>query len=191
MHRSPILFDFPESFETQRLILRAPMVGDGKALNEAVCESIEELRLWMPWAKDVPTQEDSEENVRAARLKFLERSDLRLHLIDKQTGQLIGCSGWHRIDWEARKFEIGYWLRTSVWGKGLMTEAVQGITNFAIETLEANRLEIRCDAKNTRSAAVAKRLGYTLEAILRKERMNTAGELSDTMVFAKVRGEEF
>lgn len=187
----PILLDFPESFDTQRLFLRAPRFGDGKAVNEAIAESIDELRPWMPWAKEVPTLDESEENVRVARLKFLERADLRLHLWDKETGQLIGCSGFHRIDWMAKKFEIGYWLRTSAWGKGLMTEAVEGITTFAMETLEANRVEIRCDANNLRSAAVAKRLGYPLEAVLRHEKLNTAGELSDSMVFAKVRGYDF
>lgn len=128
-------------------------------------------------------------NIRIARLKFLQRSDLRLQLINKQTGEFIGGSGLHRIDWESKKFEIGYWIRTSYSGKGLMTEAVEGITNFATSVLQANRIEIRCDSTNTRSARIAERLGFTLEGILRSETCNVTGELRDTMVFAKVRGQ--
>ncbi len=42
--------------------------------------------------------------VRKARLNFLERTDLVLHLIDKNTGQFVGSSGLHRFDWNIRKF---------------------------------------------------------------------------------------
>ncbi|KAF4325745.1 hypothetical protein G195_000708, partial [Phytophthora kernoviae 00238/432] len=80
---------------------------------------------------------------------------------------------------------------TSRAGEGLMTEAVRGIEQFAINCLKANRLEIRCDARNVRSAKVAERAGYTLEGVLRKMRRDSTGELVDMMVFAKVRGDEF
>ena len=47
---SPILKEFPSRFESERLIIRAPRPGDGDQVREAVLESIEELRLWLPWA---------------------------------------------------------------------------------------------------------------------------------------------
>ena len=123
--------------------------------------------------------------MRAARLRFLERSDLRLHVYHKETSQFIDGSGLHRIDWESRKFEIGYWIRALQSGKGFMTEAVEGIINFAIDTLSANRIEIRCDSTNARSARIAERLGYTLEGVLRNEKCGVGGTLGNTMVFAK------
>jgi len=187
----PIMLPVPESFESERLLIRAPLWGDGAAVNEAVRESIEELRPWMPWAQNIPAIEETEKNMRRSRIEFLERADLRLHLIHKETGQLIGCSGLHRIDWKSRKFEIGYWVRTSCSKQGYITEAVDAITNFAIQELEANRIEIRCDSRNIRSARVAERLGFALDGILRKDTCETDGSLSDTMVFSKVRGVEF
>lgn len=72
-----------------------------------------------------------------------------------------------------------------------MTEAVDAITNFAIHELQANRIEIRCDSRNIRSARVAERLGFNLEGILRKETCDVDCFLRDTMVFSKVRGVEF
>lgn len=66
----PLLLDFPESFESERLLIRAPLWGDGAAVNEAVRESVEELRPWMPWAQTVPTIEESELSIRRARVHF-------------------------------------------------------------------------------------------------------------------------
>ncbi|TCM97910.1 RimJ/RimL family protein N-acetyltransferase [Paenibacillus sp. BK033] len=188
---NPILMTIPESFESERLIIRAPLYGDGAAVNEAIIESIEELRPWMPWANKIPTIEESEINVRQSRLEFLERTDLRLLLFHKETGRLVGSSGLHRMDWQARNFETGYWVRTSYEGQGYITEAVEAITNFAIQELEANRIEIRCDARNKRSANVAERSGFTLEGILRSEKRAADGSLRDTRIYSKVRGVEF
>lgn len=188
---NPLMLSFPESFETPRLTIRAPRWGDGAAVNEAIRESVEQLRLWLPFAENIPSLEESEANARKARLQFLERTDMMLHLRDRFTDEFVGSSGLHRIDWNARCFEIGYWIRTSRAGEGLMTEAVRGIEQFAISYLEANRLEIRCDARNVRSAKVAERAGYTLEGVLRKMRRDSTGTLVDMMVYAKVRGDEF
>lgn len=182
----PILREFPESFETERLLIRAPLPGDGAEVNAAIRESLDELRPWMPWADPVPSVADSEANVRQARLDFLARTDLRLHLYERESGRFIGSSGLHRIDWSVPKFEIGYWVRTSEAGRGYITEAVKGITRFAFETLGAQRVELRCDARNVRSARVAERVGFPLEARLRNNAWATDGSVRDTLLYALV-----
>jgi RimJ/RimL family protein N-acetyltransferase len=191
MTTNPILLSFPEEFETERLIIRAPRWGDGSLINEAIHESANELRPWLPFVKHLPSLEDSESYVRKARLNFLERTDLVLHIIDKLTGEFVGSSGLHRFDWNVRKFEIGYWLRTCRTGQGLMTEAVIGITDFAINTLEANRIEIRCNGRNAASIRVAERAGFILEGTLRNVSLDESGDLADIKVFSKARGHEF
>lgn len=183
----PILFDFPYSFETERLTIRGPLPGDGPKVREAVLESQKELKPWMPWAMEIPSEEDYEIRVREGRLKFLAREDLWMMLILKETGDYIGGSGLHRIDWNVPKFEIGYWVRSSYAGQGYITEAVNGITAFAFKTLGARRVEIRCDVKNTRSAAVAQRAGYTLEGTFRSDARDHFGQLRDTYIFARLR----
>ena len=62
---NPILVDFPESFESERLIIRAPQPGDGAEMNAAIRETFDDLKIWMPWAQEIPTIEESEANVRA------------------------------------------------------------------------------------------------------------------------------
>ncbi|QTH45341.1 GNAT family N-acetyltransferase [Cohnella sp. LGH] len=180
------MYSIPESFESKRLLIRAPIWNDGIKVNEAVKESKEELRPWMPWAKNIPTVEESEVSIRRSRLQFLERSDLRLLLFLKGTDELVGSSGLLRIDWQARKFEIGYWVRTSYANQGYITEEVEAISSFAINELQANRIEIRCDDRNERSARVAERLGISLEGTtLRNEKCDVDGSLRNTMIFSK------
>ena len=40
-NRPPILRDFPESFETERLLVRSPLPGDGPEMHAAVDESLD------------------------------------------------------------------------------------------------------------------------------------------------------
>jgi RimJ/RimL family protein N-acetyltransferase len=187
----PILKDFPQSFSSERLTIRCPLPGDGLALYEAVQESLDELRLWLPWAMGEQTIEKTEANVRRGHTRFLNREDLWLLLFLKDSNVCIGGSGLHRIDWEVPKFEIGYWLRTSYTGQGYMTEAVARITEFAFDTLGAKRVEIHCDALNERSAAIPRRLNFTLEGRLRNEsRHHASGKLRDELIFAKIAADE-
>ncbi|MBI5671041.1 MAG: GNAT family N-acetyltransferase [Chloroflexi bacterium] len=189
-HVNPLLLNFPDHFETARLLLRAPRPGDGRVVNEAIQESVEHLRPWMPWVHPVPSVTDTETHSRRMAAKFITREDLALYLFRKSDGLFVGGSGLHRIDWSVPRFEIGYWVRASLEGQGYVTEAVNGITRFAFEVLGAQRVEIRCDSRNTRSAAVARRAGYTLEGCLRHDDWSPDGTLRDTLVFARIRGDE-
>ncbi|MFF2908775.1 GNAT family N-acetyltransferase [Paenibacillus sp. NPDC057934] len=189
--QAPILLDFPESFETEHLLIRAPLWGDGASMHEALVESQELLKPWMPFAQTLQSLEESEQFTREARLEFLKRTEMHMRIFDKVSGRFIGCTGLHNLNWDIRNFEIGYWIRSSCAGKGYMTEAVNGVTDFAIRELAANRIEIRCSAHNLKSAAVAERAGYTLDGILRSNRRAMNGELHDSKVYAKVRGTEF
>lgn len=181
----------PQVLRTERLVLRAPRWQDGAALNEAIRDSLDDLRPWMPWAQQAPAVEESDENVRRARLRFLTGQDLRFHLFLEEGEPFVGSSGLHRPDWDARRFEIGYWVRTGYGGRGLVAEAVAALEAYAATHLAAERLEIRCDARNLRSRRVAERRGFVLEGRLRHERRDVAGDLADTLVYAKVRGSEF
>ncbi|MBK6325657.1 MAG: GNAT family N-acetyltransferase [Chloroflexi bacterium] len=187
----PILLDIPHQFESERLLIRCPLPGDGPALATAVQESLPELRPWLPWAVQEPSAEDSEINVRRGYTRFINHEDLWLILLLKGTDTIIGGSGLHRIDWEIPKFEIGYWLRTSYTGKGYITEAVAAIADFAFQTLGAKRVEIHCDSLNHRSAAVPQRLNFVHEGTLRCHRRNhLTNELRDTLIFAKTAVDE-
>lgn len=141
----------------------------------------------MPFAQKEQTLEEAEVNVREAHVEFLRRTDLRLHIFHRDTGAFIGSTGLHRIDWEVPKFEIGYWIDNNHSGKGYMSEAVKGVTDFAFQELKANRVEIRCDIKNTKSRAIPERLGYKLESVHYNDSIAVdCNELRDTCIYAMI-----
>lgn len=189
-HENPILLNFPDSFNTDRLTIRAYKPGDGQPYFEAMEESRAALETWlMPWVAFPQTLEESETRARRLLAKFILREDLSMVVERKIDGFFVGAIGLHRINWSVPVMEIGYWVRASLAGQGYVTEAVKGLAQFAFEQLEAERIEIRCDPLNEKSVAVARRAGFTLEGTLRHTYLNASGDgFSDTHVFALLRG---
>jgi ribosomal-protein-serine acetyltransferase len=186
----PILLDIPNLIETERLLLRCPHAGDGRLVNEAIHESFEMLERWMPWARTPPSIEESESVMRRGHARWILREEMMLLIFDKTQKSLIGCTGLHNLNWEVRRFEIGYWIRTSCEGRGYIKESTTALTQFAFQALEARRIEIRCDTRNVRSAKIPQSLGYRLEAVLQNDRLDASTHrLRDTMVFARVHTE--
>lgn len=182
------MIEFPHEFTTARLLIRLPLPGDGKVVQQAVEHSVHDLKPWLAFAKEVPSIDSMEANIRQSHAEFLLREDLRLHIFHKESGEFIGSTGLHRINWDIRSFEIGYWIDSRHSGKGYMLEAVDGLTKFAFEILQANRVEIRCDPENIRSRKIPEKLGFDLEGILKKNSLAINGDgLRDTCVFAKIK----
>lgn len=183
----PILIDLPMPITTPRLILRPPQPGDGAELNRAIVESFEDLNKWMPWARERPSVEASEEHVRRASAKWILREDLLVLVFDRETGLLAGSTGLERINWNLPRFEIGYWVRKRFAGKGYITESTNALTRYAFQQLGAKRVEIRCDAKNARSLGVMNRLGFEYEGTLRRDNTHSnSTELRDTLVYSRI-----
>ncbi len=186
----PLLEDVPERIDTERLILRSATVSDAPALNAAIHESIDQLRLYMAWAQVAQTPVQSQAECRRMQAKFLLREELPMFMferaVDGAEGDFIGGTGLHRIDWQVRRFEIGYWCRSGKQGRGFVTEAVRALARFAFDRLQARRVEVRMDDINQRSWRVAQRAGFALEGVLRSDNLTPQGALRDTRVYARV-----
>jgi len=174
----------PPVIETERLILRAPSVSDAPAVNAAQSESFAELHRWMKWADKPIEMEETTTYARMAADLFQAGDDFPLWAFLKDTGEFVLACGLHRCDWDVPKFEIGYWRRSSYHGRGYVTEAVRALTGVGFEQMGANRMEIRCDARNSRSRRVAERAGYRLEAQIRHDSRAPDGTLRDTLIYA-------
>lgn len=182
----PILIDFPDIIETERLIIRSPRPGDGAAVHQSVSESQEHLKDWMIWAVAIPDVEGYEKWARQNHLDFAARKNLVMIIILKENGKVIGGSGFHNLNWEIPSFEIGYWLHPAHTGQGYTTETVNALTQFAFDNLNAMRIEIHCAENNLPSAAVAERAGYSLDAILKNHRRHHITKaLTNTKIYSK------
>jgi RimJ/RimL family protein N-acetyltransferase len=182
----PILIDLPEEISSDRIVVRRYRPGDGVELFAAVDESREHILPWMPWGPGHAAVEDSEKMVRTWYAKWALREDLPMGIFDKASGRFIGGTGLNRIDWNLRSFEIGYWVRKSAAGQGYVTEAVRLLTGFAFDTIQANRVFIRCAVENLRSGAVARRVGFIYEGSLRNSSRDVDGRLHDMLMFSLI-----
>lgn len=183
---SPVLINIPEQLHGMRVLVRPYHSDDAPALWEAVDESRDHLSPWLPWVNSYTSVDDTRITIARMQAHWLLREDLPLGVFDLANGALLGGSGLHRINWTIRTFEIGYWLRRSAEGHGYMAEAVQLLTRMAFDTLAANRVEIRMDARNARSEQIPKRLGFIHEGTLRNNTPDADGEPRDTHVYALI-----
>jgi len=182
----PLLRDLPDEWASERLLLRRWRDEDAQALYDAVIESREHIRPWMPWADSYQTVDDAVEFIRRQSGHWALRDEVVIGIFARDDGTPLGGSGFHVHDFAIPSFEIGYWLRRSAEGHGYMSEAVRTITRFLFEDLGAQRVMIRCDARNRRSAHVAERLGFPFEGTLRRDSLDPQGDIRDSLVYAMI-----
>ena len=185
--------DFPMPIETPRLLIRPPVLSNKNANEyvDAVAESMNEISLWLPWAKYYPSISQAETYLEMCNNSWLAKDNnnigLPLWLIDKNSHRFIGNITMWNILWEIPKFEFGYWIRTSETNKGYITEAVNALTRYCFSQLGVNRIEIRCERENVRAQKVPKKLGFNLDGILRNSTLAVAdGKLTDTVLFSRI-----
>src|SRR5215469_7747226 len=175
-----------EELRNERIIVRPYRESDAQALFEAVAESRDHLRPWLPFADEHQTIEESRDWIIHQIANWVLREDMIVGIWESATNRYLGGSGFHPRNWGTRYFEIGYWMRVSAEGHGYVTDAVKLQTDYLFNSLAATRVEIRCDERNVRSAAVARRLGFVHEAFLRNEQLAPDGVLRNTLIFSLI-----
>jgi len=178
-----------EELRGERVIVRPLRLEDAPALFEAITESLDHIRPWMPWPDMYHSVEDAQDYIIRTQAQWLLRENLGLSFWEQASGRFLGGTGLHIRDWEIGYFEIGYWVRVSAAGHGYVTEAAHLLTEFAFDKLEANRVMIRCDERNKRSAAIPRRLGFVYEGCQRCEAQATDGTLRNTLIFSMIRAD--
>ncbi len=171
------------------MVVRPYREEDAEALREAVEESREHIRPWLPFADAHQTLEESRDWINQQRANAILRKTINCGLFEVESGRFLGGLGIMPRNWEIRYFELGYWLRRSAEGRGYMTEAVRLVVEYLFAELRAQRVEIRCDERNSHSANVARRLGFVRDGLLRNDLPGTDGSVRNTLVFSLVPGD--
>lgn len=168
---------------TQRLVIRCWAPTDAPLLKTAIDTNLEHLRPWMIWAKQEPTSlEQKIKFLRACRGDFDLSRDFGYAVFNLDESRVLGGSGLHtRLGREAR--EIGYWIDKDHLNQGLATEVAGALTRIAFEVDKVHRVEIHCDPRNLRSAAVPRKLGFQHEATLQGRDLDTEGQPRSTMIW--------
>lgn len=154
----------PERIELdEHLLLRLAVDEDTELLGATVAESLEHLRPWMSWAVPEAATLDAQRR-RAQERRAQAESGAEYTYLLVEGAELHGvCGLLRRVGPGA--IEIGFWLRPTSVGRGLVTRAVGALTAAALELPDVARVEIHCDEANLRSRAVPERLGYRLDRV--------------------------
>jgi len=123
------------------------------------------LRQWLPWVDKEQSPNTTRAFLRAAQQQFADKRGGQYGIW--QHGQLAGVVGQHPIDWANRACALGYWLGAAYQGRGLVTRACRALVSHAVRDLGLHRVEIRAATGNHRSRAIAERLGFRQEGVLR------------------------
>lgn len=99
-------------------------------------------------------------------------------------GEASGAIGVHpQKDIYRKNMELGYWLAEPYWGKGIMTNAIVQMTDYAFTNFDINRIYARPFGYNTASQRVLEKAGFILEARLEKTFFKN-GEFVDELIYA-------
>jgi len=102
-------------------------------------------------------------------------------------GEAVGGIGFTpQHDVERRSAEIGYWLGEPFWGRGIATEALIAVTEYAFANFDLCRLYAHVFDWNGASARVLEKAGYEFEGRLRKS-VTKDGRTIDQLIYAIIR----
>ena len=107
----------------------------------------------------------------------------------EQGEAICGLAGFHFSDAPNQRTEIGYWLLPAYRGKGIVTNTVRYLCQWAVRERNMNRIQIRCAVGNIPSNAIPKRLGFTLEGTEREGELLTSGEYVNVNVYSILKKE--
>lgn len=150
------------------IVLRAPDPIDASATAEAVNSSLTHLSRFMEWANERTTVDFQAVRLAIARAAFDAGGDAIYSIFEGD--DLVGAVGLNRRLGPGA-LEVGYWLRASHEGRGIMTAAVREAVRLAFEVDGSERVVIHCHPDNVRSAAVPERLGFRMLGVEERPRM--------------------
>jgi ribosomal-protein-serine acetyltransferase len=154
--------------------------SDLHELHARIERNRDELGKWLRWA-----QEPSLEGTRGHLVRGLsaERDGHGLRRAIVIDGAIVGDVGLD-VDRDNNAGGIGYWLDCDHRGRGLVSAAVGALVRHGFTSFALQRIEIRTDVENRSSRAVAERLGFQLEGVLRQSYRVSQQHYSDDAVYS-------
>jgi ribosomal-protein-serine acetyltransferase len=157
----PVILRVDDSVE-----LRQIGRDDAVELTELIDRNRPYLKEWLPWLNNSTSLIDTARFIGRSIEQADDRNGLTLGI--RCDGKLAGIIGQHYVDSLNRRTEIGYWIDSEHQGRGIVTRATACLTDYAFREQDCNRVILHCAVGNLKSRAVAERLGFAQEGILRE-----------------------
>ena len=125
------------------------------------------------------------------RFKEIERAgDMTWAVFDKASGVHVGSTSFLAYVPVHKRVEIGWtWYAKRVWAGAVNPSCKRMLLAHGFETLGLNRVELKADARNTRSCKAMERFGAKFEGVHRSHMVRPDGRLRDTAWFSVIREE--
>jgi ribosomal-protein-serine acetyltransferase len=156
-----------------------------QAVYDLVVANRDYLRPWLGWVDNMQDIGFIEQFIGNCERHHQAGTDHAFVILEN--GTVVGRIGVYKVDVYNRIGEIGYWIAAHAQGRGLITQACQAITQYGFDTLQLNRIEVKCAVENIKSQAIPERLGFVKEGVLRQAEF-LHGRFVDLVLYAKVRG---
>ncbi len=151
-----------------------------------VAENREHLGVWLEWGHTIQTLEEAQNFIKRGITRYAEDGLPWVGLWLEN--RLVGGILFFPVDRQAKSTMIGYWLAGHIAGRGLMSKAVLAMLGFVFDDLGLNRLELQAHVDNLKSRALATRLGFQFEGILRQV-WTLRGQLVDHAAYAMLKSD--
>ena len=98
---------------------------------------------------------------------YIRRRSVYWGVCDKNTGKLIGTSGFNSWSKYHQRAEISYDLSHHYWNKGIMTKVVEIISDYGFRVMQLKRIQATVVHYNIGSSKVLEKCGYDMEGELK------------------------
>jgi ribosomal-protein-alanine N-acetyltransferase len=171
------------TLRTPRLALRSLTAADIADVFAVFSDPVV-IRYW-----DGPlmsTREDVIKYLGQIHNGFRRREFFQWGIADASSDTVVGTCTLGQLSAIHQRCEIGFALQQGHWGKGLGSEAVGAVIDFAFEVVKMHRIEADVDPRNDRSLRLLERFGFEREGLLR-ERYYLHGERQDAVLMGLLR----
>ncbi len=161
LSRAPV---FATVLTTKRLVLEPTTTAHADALAAATEASLPELRPWMPWAANYSVS-STLDFVTSSEAAWLTGDGYNFTIFHRD--EVVGSISLIRGNPLVRMRDMGYWLRSDLAGRGLMTEAASAVVEYGFEAIKLHRIALEAGVANTASNRVAEKIGFRREGLVR------------------------
>jgi N-acetyltransferase len=111
-------------------------------------------------------------------------------MFDKKENRYVGCTRYANISFKDKRLEIGWtWIDPLLQGSGINKHNKYLMLQFAFETLNLNRVELKTAGTNLKSQRAMEKIGAVREGVLRKHSINDVGVTRDTVYYSFINDE--
>jgi len=150
---------------SKRILLRPVRESDAKDIHK----NINDFDIYR-YTENIPYPyklKDALDFIKKCKKELKEKKTYHFGIIFE--GKLVGGIGLHKADLKNKNAEVGYWLGKKYWNKGIVTDSLKLLIDFAFKKLKLHKLKARVFEPNIASKKVLEKNGFKIDGFFKDE----------------------